>query len=67
MLIPNYLEHTLAGIAMLRAFMAGTHGRWKWVAPVPLLPFGMASAYLIYGFFAYPFGLANIGPLSWDK
>eukprot|EP00198_Chlamydomonas_reinhardtii_P011038 XP_001700375.1 predicted protein [Chlamydomonas reinhardtii] len=27
----------------------------------------MASAYLIYGFFAYPFGLANIGPLSWDK
>ncbi|KAG2424124.1 hypothetical protein HXX76_014798 [Chlamydomonas incerta] len=66
-LIPNYVEHTLAGIAMLRAFMAGTHGRWKWVAPVPLLPFSMASAYLIYGFFAYPFGLANIGPVSWDK
>ncbi|KXZ42770.1 hypothetical protein GPECTOR_119g401 [Gonium pectorale] len=66
-LIPNYVEHTLAGIAMLRAFMAGTHGRWKYVAPVPLLPFSMASVYLVYGFFAYPFGWADFGPVSWEK
>ncbi|KAG2484562.1 hypothetical protein HYH03_016608 [Edaphochlamys debaryana] len=66
-LIPNYLEHTLAGIAMLRAFMAGTHGRWKVVAAVPLLPFTMASLYLCWGFVAYPFGLADVGPMSWAK
>ncbi|EFJ45076.1 hypothetical protein VOLCADRAFT_118464 [Volvox carteri f. nagariensis] len=66
-LIPNYLEHTLGGIAMLRAFMAGTHGRWKYVAPVPLLPFTMASVYLVYGFITYPFGWADFGPISWEK
>lgn len=67
MLIPNYLEQTLAGTAMLRAFMAGTHGRWKYVAPVPLLPFAMSSVYLVYGFITYPFGFADVGPLSWEK
>ncbi|GLI60703.1 hypothetical protein VaNZ11_002796, partial [Volvox africanus] len=67
LLIPNYLEQTLGGIAMLRAFMAGTHGRWKYVAPVPLLPFTMAAVYLVYGFIAYPFGWADLGPVSWEK
>ncbi|GIL80893.1 hypothetical protein Vretifemale_9940 [Volvox reticuliferus] len=67
LLIPNYLEQTLGGIAMLRAFMAGTHGRWKYVAPVPLLPFTMSAVYLVYGFIAYPFGWADLGPVSWEK
>lgn len=47
----------------------GTHGRWKYVAAVPLLPFLMSSVYLLYGFLAYPIGFADLKPLniSWDK
>ena len=67
LLLPNVLEHSLGGTAMLRAFMQNTHGRWKYVAPIPFLPFSMSTAYLVYGFFAYPLGFADVGPLSWEK